>query len=104
MQNKGLVKLFALLFGLVSVFQLSFTIKSNQIESNASDFAIEKISNDEIDFDKKRNQEKINYLDSLSNISVYDILIAEYTYDEVKDRSMNLGLDLKGGILSLIHI
>ena len=61
MQNKGLVKLFALLFGLVSVFQLSFTIKSNQIESNASDFAIEKISNDEIDFDKKRNQEKINY-------------------------------------------
>ena len=52
MQNKGLVKLFALLFGLVSVFQLSFTIKSNQIESNASDFAIEKISNDEIDFDQ----------------------------------------------------
>ena len=30
MQNKGLVKLFALLFGLVSVFQLSFTFKSNQ--------------------------------------------------------------------------
>ena len=104
MQNKGLVKLFALLFGLVSVFQLSFTIKSNQIESNASDFAIEKISNDEIDFDKKRNQEKINYLDSLSNISVYDILIAEYTYDEVKDRSMNLGLDLKGGINVILQI
>ena len=104
MQNKGLVKLFALLFGLVSVFQLSFTIKSNQIESNASDFAIEKISNDEIDFDKKRNQEKINYLDSLSNISVYDILIAEYTYDEVKDRAMNLGLDLKGGINVILQI
>ena len=56
MQNKGLVKLFALLFGLVSVFQLSFTFKSNQIESNANEYAISKISDAEIDFDKKRNQ------------------------------------------------
>ena len=56
MQNKGLVKLFALLFGLVSVFQLSFTFKSNQIESNANEYAIGKISDVEIDFDKKRNK------------------------------------------------
>ena len=104
MQNKGLVKLFALLFGLVSVFQLSFTFKSNQIESNANEYAIGKISDAEIDFDKKRNQEKINYLDSLSNISVYNIGIADYTYDEVKDRAMNLGLDLKGGINVILQI
>ena len=56
MQNKGLVKLFALLFGLVSIFQLSFTFKSNQIENKANEFAITKISGEEIDFDKKRNQ------------------------------------------------
>ena len=68
MQNKGLVKLFALIFGLVSVFQLSFTFKSNQIESDATEYSIDKVSNKEDDFDKKRNQEKINYLDSLSNI------------------------------------
>jgi len=104
MQNKGLVKLFALLFGLVSVFQLSFTFKSNQIENNANEYAIGKISNSEIDFDKKRNQEKINYLDSLSNISVFNIGIADYTYDEVKDRTMNLGLDLKGGINVILQI
>ena len=104
MQNKGLVKLFALLFGLVSVFQLSFTFKSNQIENKANEFAITKISGEEIDFDKKRNQEKINYLDSLSNISVFSIGIAEYTYDEVKDRAMNLGLDLKGGINVILQI
>ena len=104
MQNKGLVKLFALLFGLVSVFQLSFTFKSNQIESNANEYAIGKISDVEIDFDKKRNQEKINYLDSLSNISVFNIGIADYTYDEVKDRAMNLGLDLKGGINVILQI
>ena len=54
--------------------------------------------------DIKRNQEKINYLDSLSNVSVYDIMIADYTYDEVKDRAMNLGLDLKGGINVILQI
>ena len=104
MQNKGLVKLFALLFGLVSVFQLSFTFKSNQVEKNANEYAIAKISDAEIDFDKKRNQEKINYLDSLSNISVFNIGIADYTYNEVKDRAMNLGLDLKGGINVILQI
>ena len=36
MQNKGLVKLFALLFGLVSIYQLSFSFKANQIEDNAN--------------------------------------------------------------------
>ena len=36
MQNKGLVKLFAVLFGLVSIYQLSFTFKANQIERNAN--------------------------------------------------------------------
>jgi SecD/SecF fusion protein len=104
MQNKGLVKLFALLFGLVSVFQLSFTFKSNQIENDATEYSINKVSDQELDFDKKRNQEKINYLDSLSNITVYDILIADYNYDEVKDRAMNLGLDLKGGINVILQI
>ncbi len=39
MQNKGLVKLFALLFGLVSIYQLSFTFKANQIEDNAAAIA-----------------------------------------------------------------
>ena len=35
MQNKGLVKLFAILFGLVSIYQLSFTFKANNIEETA---------------------------------------------------------------------
>ena len=35
------------------------------------------------------------YLDSISGEKVYDILIAEYTYSECKQREINLGLDLK---------
>ena len=33
MQNKGLVKLFAILFGLVSIYQLSFTFKANRLKT-----------------------------------------------------------------------
>ena len=58
MQNKGLVKLFALLFGLVSIFQLSFTLKSNQIENKVNQIAISSIPNSEEDFDKKRSDFK----------------------------------------------
>ena len=59
MQNKGLVKLFALLFGLVSVFQLSFTFKSNQIENDAAEYSINKVSSQEVDFDKKEVKKKL---------------------------------------------
>ena len=35
MQNKGLIKLFAILFGLVSLYQLSFTFLANKVEDDA---------------------------------------------------------------------
>jgi len=122
MQNKGLVKLFALLFGLVSIYQLSFTFKANQIESNAKEAAIAKIAETEIDYVDKRSAEEARYLDSLltykvatdkvdangqilsENIKVFNIGIADYDYTEVKEKSMNLGLDLKGGISVILQI
>ena len=104
MQNKGLVKMFALLFGLVSVYQLSFTFKGNQIESAAEKFAIEKVSNSESDYDSKRSLQRLSYLDSLKNKDVFDIGIASFTYDEVKEKAINLGLDLKGGINVILQI
>ena len=104
MQNKGLVKLFALLFGLVSIYQLSFTFKANQIEGNAKEIAISKIPDTEDEYDAKRNLEEVKYLDSISNVEVFNIGIASYTYNEVKDKAMNLGLDLKGGINVILQI
>ena len=104
MQNKGLVIMFALLFGLVSIYQLSFTFKGNQIEAAAEQFAIEKVSNSESDYDSKRSLQRLSYLDSLKNKDVFDIGIASYTYDEVKDKAINLGLDLKGGINVILQI
>jgi len=104
MQNKGLVKLFALLFGLVSIYQLSFTFKANQIQSTAKEIAISRIADSIQDYDVKRGLEETRYLDSLSNQKVFDIGIAEFTYKEVKDKAMNLGLDLKGGINVILQI
>lgn len=104
MQNKGLVKLFALLFGLVSIYQLSFTFKANQIDAEAKEFAINKIPATDSEYDAKRKLEEAKYLDSISNEKVFDIGIADYTYDEVKDKAMNLGLDLKGGINVILQI
>jgi SecD/SecF fusion protein len=104
MQNKGLVKLFAFLFGLVSIYQLSFSFKANQIEDNAKQFAIEKIADTETDYDAKRALKQSTYLDSLKNEEVYNIGIAQYNFDEVKEKAMNLGLDLKGGISVILQI
>jgi SecD/SecF fusion protein len=104
MQNKGLVKIFALLFGLVSIYQLSFTFKANQIEKQAKEIAVSKIPDTEEDYDTKRAIEETKYLDSLTSEPVFNIGIAKYTFKEVKDKSMNLGLDLKGGISVILQI
>lgn len=104
MQNKGLVKLFALLFGLVSIYQLSFTFKANQVEKQAKEIAVSKIAETEDAYDAKRGIEETRYLDSLSTESVFNIGIADYTFKEVKEKSMNLGLDLKGGISVILQI
>ncbi|WP_282123787.1 protein translocase subunit SecDF [Algibacter mikhailovii] len=104
MQNKGLVKLFAILFGLVSLYQLSFTFKSSQIENEASEIAINAISETEDDYRAKRSQEEANYLQSIATDTVYNIGIAKFTYNEVKQKAMNLGLDLKGGINVILQV
>jgi len=96
--------MFALLFGLVSIYQLSFTLKGSQIEEQAEKFAINKVSESEINYDSKRNLERVMYLDSLKNKDVFDVFIASFTYDEVKEKAMNLGLDLKGGINVILQI
>ena len=104
MQNKGLVKLFAVLFGLVSLYQLSFTFKANQIESNAEELAISKIPETEPDYRAKRSIEEANYLESIATDTVFNMGIAKFTYNEVKSKAMNLGLDLKGGLNVILQV
>ena len=89
MQNRGLVKFFAILFALVSIYQLSFTFVSSSVESGAKAFA------------KGDEKKEIAYLDSIGKQKVF---LGFFTYDEVKDKKINKGLDLEGGINVILQI
>jgi len=92
MRNKGLVIVFATILGLISIYQLSFTFKSNQIRNEAKAYA-------NGDYNKEKH-----YLDSIANKPVYNILGSDFTYNDLKDREMNLGLDLRGGINVILQV
>ena len=100
MYNKGLIKLFAFLFGIVSIYQLSYTFISSKIENEAATFAASKISESDSDFADKREALETKYLDSIGGESVFG-----YTsYNEAKKKELNKGLDLKGGINVTLQI
>lgn len=100
MQNKGLIKVFAILFGLVCLYQLSFTFLAGSVESEAEAFAERQISVSEENYSVKREQAEERYLDSIGN----EEIIAGITYNTAKERELNQGLDLKGGINVILQI
>ncbi len=100
MQNKGLIKLFALLFGLVSIYQLSYTFVTSKVEKEANTFAASRVSEEEEGYVAKREMVAASYLDSIGNNTVFG-----YTnYNEAKKKELNKGLDLKGGINVTLQI
>ncbi|MEE9461845.1 MAG: protein translocase subunit SecD, partial [Bacteroidales bacterium] len=86
MQNKGAVRGFAIALAIVCVYQLSFTFVSRKVERDARDYAQGDATREEL------------YIDSIGSKVVYNILVRKYTYRECKEREINLGLDLKGGM------
>tara|TARA_R110002012_G_scaffold93567_2_gene227009 strand:- start:37336 stop:40299 length:2964 start_codon:yes stop_codon:yes gene_type:complete len=100
MQNKGLIKLFAFLFGLVSIYQLSYTFITNNVEKKAASFAENTVSSTENDFSNLRKEAETRYLDSIGEQSILGFT----TYNEAKKKELNKGLDLKGGINVTLQI
>lgn len=93
MQNKGLIKFFAILFALVSIYQLTFTFVSNGIQNDAKAFA------------KGNQQKEVDYLNDLKNKNVFSLFgLVDYTYAEVSGKQINKGLDLEGGINVILQI
>ncbi|NBL65321.1 protein translocase subunit SecDF [Flavobacterium sp. NST-5] len=92
MQNRGLVKFFAILFALVSIYQLSFTFVANKVKSDAKAFA------------QGDDQKELKYLDSISKVNVYNLGFTKFTYEEVADKQIQKGLDLEGGINVILQI
>ena len=100
MQGNSLIKTFAILFGVVSIYQLSFTFISSTLENKARNAAIEKIPEDEISFAEKRASEEIRFLDSIGDLPV----LIYSSYNDAKQKELNQGLDLKGGINVILQI
>lgn len=100
MQNKGLIKVFAILFGLVSLYQLSFTFLANKVEDDAKTYSERKVT----DNARQRAAQEQKYLDSVANKDVLDLGFTKYNYADVRDKEMNLGLDLKGGINAILQV
>lgn len=100
MQNKGLIKLFAFLFGLVSIYQLSYTFITAKVEKDAALFATSAVSPSEEDYVAKRESVEASYLDSIGG----NPILGYTSYDDAKKKELNKGLDLKGGINVTLQI
>lgn len=82
MQNKGFVRLLAVALMLVCLFYLSFSFVTNSYDKKAKEYA------------KGDNQQYYNYMDSVSGEKVW----LGYTLKQCREKEINLGLDLKGGM------
>lgn len=109
MQNKGLVKFFAILFALVSIYQLSFTFVANGIKKDAKAYAEQKLAQIKKNPTPGQplpelNALEVSYLDSLKKVEVFSLGFADYTYEDVSNKQINKGLDLEGGINVILQI
>ena len=114
MQSKGAIRFVAILLLLASLWQLSFTLVTNMQEKKAVKYAEAKaaVAMNSAAFAKVAEADKAFYLDSirkeqsrwyLDSISAEKIYLG-YTFNEVKAKSINLGLDLKGGMNVMLQV
>lgn len=113
MQNKGAIRLFAILLALACAYYLMFTWVAQGIEKDAEVYAQTYVDSKAVndaagaystEGDRKTFKDSLysfkrnEYLDSLKKRPVYDLGLTQYTYEDVTKRQLNLGLDLKGGM------
>ncbi|MCD7973799.1 MAG: protein translocase subunit SecDF [Candidatus Azobacteroides sp.] len=103
MQNKGFIKVFAVLLALVCLYYLSFTFVTRHYYNEADKYAKGIMGTDKIDSNNDREYMSLynHYLnDSLANQKVW----LGYTLKEAREKEINLGLDLRGGMNVIMEI
>ena len=100
MQNNSLIRVFGVLFAIVSIYQLSFTFITSNVEKQASRYASQIVSEDENNYLEVRDKKANAYLDSIGNNPIYGFT----SYNDAKEKELNKGLDLKGGINVILQI
>ena len=97
MQSKGAIKLFTILLVIGCIYQLSFSFVTRNVEKAAVEYAAA--------FPEEEQAAKeAYYLDSIQNEPVFNLLVKKFTYKECKEKEVNLGLDLKGGMNVMLEI
>lgn len=91
MRNKGVIVFLTVVVTALCLYYLSFTFVSNNIQQKAVAYATDAQGN--VDFAKQQA-----YLDSIYREPVYNFLGAKFTYKEIKETELGLGLDLQGGM------
>ena len=91
MKNKGFIVFLTVIISLLCVYYLSFTFVAQGVQQEATDHSTDSLGT--INFTKKQR-----YLDSVWNTPIYSLLGQDYTFQDVKETELNLGLDLQGGM------
>ncbi len=97
MRNKGFVIVLTVLVTALCLFYLSFTFVSQRVQKEAIRIATD--ASGTVNLAKKQG-----YLDSLWNLPVYNLGFKDYTYKEVKENELSLGLDLQGGMHVVLEV
>ncbi len=102
MQGKGIIKFFLVVMLIVTAVQYLYIIPTSGAESDADDFATEQSGETEgEDFRAKRAY----FLDSISDQNILDVPgFKSFTYQDLKAKQLNLGLDLKGGMAVVLQV
>ena len=97
MRNKGIVVFLTVIVTLLCLYYLSFTFVSREIQQDATAYATQ--PDGSVSFAKKQS-----YLDSVWHEPVYSFLGIDYTYQDIKESELNLGLDLQGGMSVTLEV
>lgn len=97
MMNRSFITAVTIIVTLLCLYYLSFSLVSSSVQNDATEYATDAKGN--VDFYKKQK-----YIDSVWNLPVYDLGFAQYTYKEVKDHELHLGLDLQGGMHVVLEV
>lgn len=111
MHLKGLVKFFTVALILISLYQISFTFVVRNVENKARATAkkyvaahFPELSNNQEEQTKAIEARFDEITDSLQGETVYNTLFKKYTFQEVKDQEISLGLDLQGGMNVVLEV
>lgn len=107
MKEQGFVKWVLIALLAVCIMQLMYYFPTIGIERDANDYGISKregITDEKLAYQAEK-QARIDYLDSISDQTVFSIpLLKDYTYNDLKKQQLALGLDLKGGLSTILQI